>query len=693
MATATTHTGRFAGAHAASGLACALLVLAGVLWMEGIGMPGTLPTLPTFVLGDVFGGDAQRVLYGTLLLLLGCVGAAIFLPTYTPATEQRADAAEGVPPGLRFSVPRSRAAPASAVVAVVIYLWLLVRARNHALASGVVNYVVLLALAAAIALFGFSIHLATGRADEERSRPVQGLETLFVAALIVAFMALMVWDIRDWQYAFWGDEWPFYSLGRTIVDGAAIDPFNQAGVYGIHPYADSMYQALVMRIAGVNVTGWRLSGILATALPVAAIYALGRRIAGEIYAAVAALLYASCPLLWAFAHIGYNNQDVLLPMTVAALLCYRGIRAGSARWLFAAGAVAGACWYGIFTGRLMIGVLGLVLLTEWRGGWQATVRRIGVVIAGFVLTVLPLVIDNGMDTLHAMSHNTPMSEMHDYYQFVSQNFVRSLYAFLYTTTNNHYTLGAIFDPLAAAALCVGIALSLRRPWLLSSRMLLIWFAVTTAFTTTFNDSPSVSFTRGMVVIPPAALLAAEGLCAFFMAAQALYLGARHVSWLFLTGLGVVVVLVLDISLYQFYKAVPANRYPPFPQVDLIIKTIIETPNTVFVLPADMHQEDSNVMFCDVLNGFGVDPAQVLYFSGGQIVPFCGPSTQLPSPEPWVMIVASSQQAVAACKVSPADMLSEKQGNVWRFIFPVATRPVVNYAERLRARVFQVCPSG
>ena len=340
-----------------------------------------------------------------------------------------------------------------------------------------------------------------------------------VLALLAGYIALNGHDLRDWRYAFIGDEWIFYEVASGIARGHAVDLFNQAGVYGIHPLAGSAYQALVMRLLGVNVTGWRMSSILSAALPLCALYPMAKAMGGRLYAVAASAIYSSSALLWAFSHIGYNANDPLLAMIPAEALAYFGLRDNRSGYLFAAGTLAGGGWYTLYTGRLMIVVLALVVLSEWRRGRRFLAAALIPVVGGFALVVLPLLVDNGSETFRAMFPLVSFSGVRATQaapDLLAGNAVRAAYEFFHATgyaiQHLHYFSGSLFDPVSATGLAVGFVLALRLRAALWARLTLIWFAVTVALTTPLYYVPQVADTRVQVAIPPAALLAALGVC-------------------------------------------------------------------------------------------------------------------------------------------------------------------------------------
>jgi len=368
--------------------------------------------------------------------------------------------------------------------------------------------------------------------------PIDCYDIGIVLALIIGYIALNGHDLRDWRYAFIGDEWAFYEVASGIARGHTVDLFNQAGVYGIHPLAGSAYQALVMRLLGVNVTGWRMSSILSAALPLCALYPLAKAMGGRLYAVAASAIYASSALLWAFSHIGYNANDPLLAMIPSAALAYFGLRDGRSGYLFAAGALAGAGWYTLFTGRLMIVVVTLVVLSEWRRGRRVVAAALLPIAAGFMLVVLPLLVDNGGETFRAMFPLVSFSGVRATQaapDLLAGNAVRAAYEFFHATgyaiQHLHYFSGSLFDPVSATGLAVGFVLALRLRRALWARLTLIWFAVTVALTTPLYYVPQVADTRVQVAIPPAALLAALGLCSAARGLATLVPGREPRTWL------------------------------------------------------------------------------------------------------------------------------------------------------------------
>jgi len=664
------------------------LIFLGILVMRRSDAAAPPPALPIGILADVFPNPVW-VLIGTLCAVLGCIVAFVWLPEYTWVDRDAPQPREATPRGSRLPVRL-----AAGLAAAGLYAYVLAQAPGHNAGAAV-----LVCLVGSIALCGLAIKgAARGGRGAVRSGGLRltWRDGAVIIAVMAAFVALNAHDLRNWVYAYYGDEWAFYDFAKGIALGQGGDFLSQSGVYQIHPIANSAYQALVMRLFGLNVFGWRMSAILSVVLPIAALYWLAKGIGGSVCAAVASILYATCHLLWAFAHIGYNNNDLLLPMIPAAALLYAGLRRGSVALLFAAGACAGAGWYTIFTGRLMIGVVALVTLTYWPGGWRPALRNIAAVLAGFALVALPLVLDNGFDTIRQMlplvslSHartTTPLSNL------VPQNTVRGVYAFFYATENSHYVVGAVFDVVSAAALCLGVVLAVRGVRDLGPRLLLIWFAVTLLLTTPLYYAPQIADTRLQASIPAAALLAALGLCAVCRAVEKA-VSRRERGPIFATCLTITLTAAVALNGYRFYVAMPQQLVVS--PIAMTIGAITAAPQSVAVLGGAL--SDGNL--CQALDGFEIDPATVLHVTTERrqqrLTPLC-PTTRPLTPRPRALVALSDQAppTAGACsaRLTRLVLAPNHQQALWGYLVDVVSQPASDYVARVSRRVVQLCPSA
>lgn len=608
-----------AGAHAAGhllrrrqaslALGAALLVYAGLWLMHRVADPLFLPWWPTGILADVF-PNPWWVLSGVLVGLVGCVGAFYSLACF--------DQAEPPAPALSSGMPRPRwvriagLAPAGLALAILGYVvW---QATEHQAGIPVLLLGLLATPLLAILVIEFVLPSprVVARSVLQRLSPVEWA-IILIAAL--AFIVLNERDAYNWRYAYIGDEWAFYGMAESIAHGSPFDLLSQAGVYGIHPLANSAYQALVMHIFGINVFGWRMAATLSVALPIAPLFWLARQLGDTFFALTTIVFYAGCSLLWAFAHIGYNNNDPLLVSIPAAALLYAGLRLERGSLLFAAGACAGVAWYSLFTGRLMIAVLVLVVIGEWRGGRSHVLRCLAFVLGGFAVVVLPLAVDNGWDTIHQMFALVNLSQARTespVSSLLAQNTVRGVFAFLYATESTHYVVGEVFDPISACALCLGFTIALRRLRDRGVRLALIWFLSGLMLSTPLYYAPQIADTRLQFAIPPAALLAAIGLRAAARAARTIG------GWPVLYPIVMVTALIgaLILNGYHFYVTVPRTLNEDVIALDL--GAMDAAPQQMIILVGD----SANNNLCQVLDGYGKNTGAVLHFQDQRLQPLC-----------------------------------------------------------------------
>ncbi|HEY8286265.1 MAG TPA: glycosyltransferase family 39 protein [Chloroflexota bacterium] len=520
--------------------------------------------------------------------------------------------------------------------------------------------------------------------------PFSRFDVVFIVSSSAAFIALNLHDIRYWLYAWIGDEWQFFDAARVIARGNPVDMLSQNGVDFIFPVVNSAYQSLFMHVVGINVVGWRLSSIISAAFPVTVLYWLGKQFGGVPFAIAASGFYLSCDLLWAFAHIGYNNNDALLAMVPAAALFYAAMQSNRLSLMFAAGAACGAGWYTIYTARLMIGILGLILLIDLFRSPRATIQRIIFLVGGFLMVALPLLLDSGWDVLRTMSHNTP-GDLGDnpYSLLLPRNIVRALYEFFYNTSTNHYITGAIFTQIAAAALAIGIAISLRGLGTTAVRLMLLWFVVTLLLTTPLNDAAGVSFTRSMIIVPPASLLAALGLCSVARALQRI--SPRVVS-------AAIFPLVIASTLsgaaaldgYRFFVTMPRLMYAN--DLSMVIGVLTAHPDTTAVLAGQM----ANSSICIVLDGYGITDARVLRFNHGALARLCGDSAGPihAGRDPVLILVnASDRTTLAPCGARLIRLLQAPNplSAIYGLRVQASPDPVATYLTRAAAAARQACP--
>jgi len=675
-------------------LACGI-TFAGVLLLQRMGDFTLISNLQTGILGDIF-PNSPWVLAGTFVVILGFSLAFLCLPTSLLPPHGRTWSGRTLPSVAigrnrermwsgKLHVSRKAVGLCSSAVATCIYLYVLVQA--HAQNGSVTAFA---GLFASLTLFVFAIRqLSNSSFRTLRGVQFSGFDIAIVPVLMLVAAWFMLRDIAEWRYSFVGDEWSFYTFAKQIAGGYPVDLFSQSGVYGYHPVLDSAYQALAMKGFGENVFGWRMSCILSIALPIPVFYWGAKHIGGSSFAISTAVIYTASPLFWAYAHIGYNNLNPLLYAVPSASFFYVGVRDDRPVLLLLAGICLGLAWYTFFTGRLMIVILGAVALSEWHGGWNMIARRLSLLFGGFIIAVLPFVLDNGSEIVTQMIGQTSLSHQGTGLDrtLLVQNTVRTAYAFILATENGHYVLGGLFDVVSGAALCVGIALALRKVKSLASRLMLCWFAGILVATGPFFHAPQIPETRLQLAVPAAALLASLGLCSL---CRALQIALRRGTFVYHGSLACLLLAVTGLNVHQVTGPVQEALQPA--PIALTVGALEAQPKGSIVLLGDT----SSFVLCGVLDGYEIDPSTAYYFKQGHLLHQCGsaPGERMSQfMSALVLVNTAGLPTVQSCRRYERLLLSwQGVPSIWGFRVAIPAGPPSSYLDRLTTATIRACPN-
>jgi len=379
-------------------------------------------------------------------------------------------------------------------------------------------------------------------------------ELLLVAALMTIFLAMNVRDLVSWQYSAIGDEYAFFSEAKGILKNGISRPFDQAGVYGEQPVLNSVYQAEVMRLFGADQRGWKLSSLLSVVLSIPGFYLLGRGLGGKKLAATSTVLLASSHYLFAYAHIGYNNVNAILPTVWALAFFIYGLKKGSPLLLYISGAIAGLGFYTYYSARVILPIMILFVLAQPRCRRQ--MLNFWPVILGFVLAASPIFAASKTQVISHMVHQTsgwysrvvtgPVGER------VVDNLHNNLLAFNYNPDVFHFVSGSLLDPITGVLAVLGIGLALRYITLAPHKLLILWYIVAMMATGVLSPYPMVAITRMSFVIPPLMLLA--GIAAIYTwnrVTASLAVANRRKAWAGVFVALALVVLTLNINRFWF----------------------------------------------------------------------------------------------------------------------------------------------
>ena len=376
-------------------------------------------------------------------------------------------------------------------------------------------------------------------------------EPLLVAALCGAFFALNVRDLDGWRYAFIGDEGAFFNVAREIDRGATWNLFSQAGAYGDRAVGTSAYQAMVMKVFGVDYFGWKMASLLAIVAALPAFYVLMRLAFGARPAVFATAFLSASHYLFAYAHTGYDQILALSPVVAAFSLFFIGWRYSSAAALFAAGAVSGLGFYTFGSARAGIVILALFILTMGYRWWRPTF--LVPIAIGFVVAVLPIFAVDKLEVLEVMVRHSAAEAEEPFARHLLENLPRSLFAFNYNPDYGHYLAGSLMDAASAVLAVLGLSYAVFRFRSSSYRFLVIWYVVALIVTGVFSTYVRVSFDRMHIVLPAMAAFAGIAVHRILLALE----GTAPLDRLkpAATGLALVVLLplVFAINVHRFWS--------------------------------------------------------------------------------------------------------------------------------------------
>jgi hypothetical protein len=297
-------------------------------------------------------------------------------------------------------------------------------------------------------------------------------EWLAPTALAGLSLLLVGHDLTHWHWGGTPDETHFFMTAKAIAEGHYDRfPLSQSGVFDFQPVLSSYYQALFMKVFGVNIFAWRLSSAVALALAVPLLYVVGRELWGRRAGLFAAVFLGCAQLAVGFAHFGYNNTQVypVVAGSLAAMLW--GTRRRSLTGYYLTGWIAGL---GCFTYYVALAAVPLVMLLGWSSGrltWRRGRRHELVVLAvPLLLCALPaltalggtatrvalLTIGSG-ETFKPAVGGSPSGFMSASSPaiHIAQHWLLSVVHGLWFRDPHHFQVNPVVDPVSGALATVG----------------------------------------------------------------------------------------------------------------------------------------------------------------------------------------------------------------------------------------------
>jgi 4-amino-4-deoxy-L-arabinose transferase-like glycosyltransferase len=390
--------------------------------------------------------------------------------------------------------------------------------------------------------------------------PFSGVEWAGLVVLVGLGVVVVAHDLSDFHWAGVPDESYFFEFAKAICDGRLRPfPLSENGVFGYHPVLSSYYQMLFMKLFGTDIFGWRLSSAAALAGSLPFTYLLMREVWNRRAGLIAAVLFGTAQLAIGFAHLGYNNAQVYLPVLACLGILSWSIRRRSLAGYFVAGSIAGLGFYTFYAARL---AAPLAFLLLWGFGVLRRSRpEVGAFLGGMLLAALPAFAHPSEAMAHMLGQ-TPFGAGHadgsGLWQAavlgkVMRQWVQSiLYAQWFRCGWNFGWLPVV-DPVVGASALVGLCLAFLGLTRGSRARFLLPAYLGVAFVVgavSQYDCPPL--TRLLTLAPFTAMFAAMALDRFMERTAAL--ATPRVGWLFGSGLVIAAVVwnlaALHRSMYR-----------------------------------------------------------------------------------------------------------------------------------------------
>jgi 4-amino-4-deoxy-L-arabinose transferase-like glycosyltransferase len=364
--------------------------------------------------------------------------------------------------------------------------------------------------------------------------------------LLVAGLALRLPGLTDQPYVVHGDEAACGLEAFRWLNGG-VPSLISVGWYGL-PVAGYGIPALVMRVAGANLFGLRLSSVLLGVGTILLLYALVREFAGRRVAFVAAALMTVSHLSIQFSRMGIHYIHAPFVVLLTLWLLARSLRAKSALAAVLAGVGLSLAMQVYFSARIIFAIIPLFLLGLLlfnRAVLKSRLLMLGWLLLSFLVAFGPLGVYFLQDSSSLNSRSaevlilnmTSGMQAHLISQFGTASLpmvlLRQLAAVpllvggLADQSLQYGPLYPMFDALVAALVTIGFfyaLLHLKRPLCL---LAVIWVSCTVVAGGVLTiDMPW--WPRLLVMLPALCLLAALALEALLRAFQRAWLG---LEWL------------------------------------------------------------------------------------------------------------------------------------------------------------------
>ena len=329
--------------------------------------------------------------------------------------------------------------------------------------------------------------------------------------------------LDSWKFSYIGDEWAFYDAAlRLGANPISIPWLNANGVYGHVPVAPSGWQAVCVRVFGMDNFGWRISMSLVMVACLPPLYLILRHMAGfispapRIAAALGCVWFCLSEFIVVWARIGKPLAIFVLPMVVATCCFLAAMERRSPFLFLSAGLVSGVgCLMSSLSAALpmvvLCGFLFVAAAAERRA--QRDIRGtllapLALIVSGFLAAGAPILVQIGYWHTQIQFNFLDAEAASNRHLFLPKLFAAPL-MFLTYRADNHFLWKNVVDPVTAVFAAGGLGMARllgSRRWLFPLWCLLSVTALAGA-ASRYGYPPA---TRMLVSMVPVVILATIG---------------------------------------------------------------------------------------------------------------------------------------------------------------------------------------
>jgi 4-amino-4-deoxy-L-arabinose transferase-like glycosyltransferase len=389
------------------------------------------------------------------------------------------------------------------------------------------------------------------------------VELIVIVIICCVFLFVNLNNLTNWYFSAIGDEYAFFDYAKSIALGKSFpNIFLQRGVYDVIPVLSSYYQALSMKIFGINVFGWKASHVILISATIPAIYFLTKKMFNTITATISTSFYSSSHVLWAYTHTGYSNIESLFP-TIFSLTFF------AHKMFFLSGIFAGLAFYTYYISRITIFIIICwVLICRKQIKVKSALLQI---LLGFSILFLPFLIINRNVFFHDMFVRSVIAQndgtyYDPRYKFIFDNIIRNGLALWHNTRSMCYVSGSMLDLLTGAFFIIGFIILLRQIIRKNVHFLMIavFFLISFLCIAVFSPYGYTVVSRQFFIIPSAVIIAGIGVNRMVSLVKQIWM--RRIL------LSAIIFFTFLLNAYRFFVQTP--KIMPVTSEALIMKELL-----------------------------------------------------------------------------------------------------------------------